>query len=342
VASTALLATHFFTHNTALIPLTILAATLAPCIAALTIIWLVARRATQREFVRLLTSMDDGSQVLIEGVPRARLGRARRATFESGTGQDSGELRFLPGQHVEVLEPGTNLILRSFLSSDGPATATTRYGIVYLAKVRHASCGPSLGDAAAGEVTGGPPPNAGLGSAELVEPISVESTHYPPPLWPRPPYRQAQKPVLDAEEAKRRWRRRLIIGALLTVAAVVWNIAAMLGGSINDYGIPFTASVDSVQCPNNRCSVGVEYIQPNGEYWRDYYDGVVPNRIHELPGGTQSMTLYWFPADDQVDESDSLGWDIGLMIGGDLILGAVALAVLGSASDIRRQAKARP
>jgi hypothetical protein len=158
-----------------------------------------------------------------------------------------------------------------------------------------------------------------------------------PVVWSRA--RPVRKRVMDRVEARRRWRRRLIVaGALLTLAAG-WT-AIGIGTSIDDYGVAVRATVDQEQCTKGKCTVLLDYTQPNGDsYADDEFDGIAPSAIHTGPNGTRYMTIWWFSSDDSVDTSDYFWSDIGVLIGSDLILGLIAFAVLWSGRDIRRQAK---
>jgi hypothetical protein len=145
--------------------------------------------------------------------------------------------------------------------------------------------------------------------------------------------------IMDRSEARRKWRIRLVIVGVLIVGAAIWN-AIGITGSIADYGVAFGAEVQSQQCSNGRCSVDLQYTQPNGEViTSDHYDGVKASRIHVRPNGTRYMTLYWFSSDDTTDKDNPFWSDIAGGVGSDLVIGLVIFAVLFSARDIRRQAK---
>jgi hypothetical protein len=155
---------------------------------------------------------------------------------------------------------------------------------------------------------------------------------------PTPPER-----ILDQAEAKRKWRRRLVIAWFLVAGAVIWNFIG-IKGAVSDYGVAFSAGVQSQQCSDGRCSVDLQqYTQPNGEVVTDdHYDGVSASRIHVRPDGSRYMTLYWFSSDDSTATDNQFWSDVWGGTVSDAVIGLILFAVLFSGRHIRRQAKQRP
>jgi hypothetical protein len=157
--------------------------------------------------------------------------------------------------------------------------------------------------------------------------------------WRRP----ASERIMDQSEAKRRWRRRLTIAAVLAAGAALFTVGGVRA-LIHLHAIPFTARVQSEQCSGGHCSVEVNFTQPNGESYTDFpFDPVSQSRIHLLPSGQQVLTLYWFPSNgDDVETETGFWYAFGDLVGIDLILLGVAIGVLYSGRFIRRQAKQPP
>jgi hypothetical protein len=81
---------------------------------------------------------------------------------------------------------------------------------------------------------------------------------------------------MDRSEAKRKWKRRLII--VWIVVAVAVGIAAIgIRASISDYGVPLSATVaQQMLCSGGKCTVLLDFTPPNGERWTAVqFDGVM-------------------------------------------------------------------
>jgi hypothetical protein len=141
-------------------------------------------------------------------------------------------------------------------------------------------------------------------------------------------------------EAKRKWRRRRNIAAVLGVVAVLWTVGGVRY-AITQHAVPFTAKVDSEQCSGRHCDVFTDFTTPNGEPYTQFeFDPVSQSRIHVLPSGQRVLTLYWFPSNnDYVDTETGFWYIVGDLVGIDFILVGAALVVLYSGRKYRRQAK---
>jgi hypothetical protein len=143
---------------------------------------------------------------------------------------------------------------------------------------------------------------------------------------------------MDRSEAKRKWKRRLII-AWIVVAVGVGIAALGIRATISDYGVPFSATVVDQQCPDAECTVDLVYTQPDGERLPYQFLGVDVSRIHQQ-GQTRTMTIYRFSSWDDVSVDNNQWVDdvIGLAVV-EVIPVLIVFAILFSGRHIRRQAK---
>jgi hypothetical protein len=143
---------------------------------------------------------------------------------------------------------------------------------------------------------------------------------------------------MDRSEAKRKWKRRLII-AWIVVAIGVGIAALGIRAAISDYGVPFSATVVDQQCDAAGCPVDLVYTLPDGERLSYQFLGVDASRIHQQ-GQTRTMTLYRFSSWDDVSV-DNNHWvaDVIWLAVVEVIPVLIVFAILFSGRHIRRQAK---
>lgn len=145
--------------------------------------------------------------------------------------------------------------------------------------------------------------------------------------------------IMDQPEAKRKWKRRLII--VWAVVAVGAGIAALgIRAAISDYGVPFSATVVDQDCSGTECNVTLEYTQPNGERLPYQFEGVDASRIHQQ-GQTRTMTIYRFSSWDDVSVDNQWVDDVIGLVAVEAIPVLIVLAILFSGRHLRRQAKGR-
>jgi len=152
---------------------------------------------------------------------------------------------------------------------------------------------------------------------------------------------QRKSRTMDDAEAKKKWKRRQVVLAIL--AALAGLIA--LGGGItafDDRSQAFTATVDSQHCSQGVCGIDVDYTQPNGEQFTDNFDGVDIHRIHVYPDGYRVITLYWYPSGDRVDVTGLFWGDVFGPLVALAVIGLLAFGVRFTGRNIRRQAKNAP
>jgi hypothetical protein len=145
---------------------------------------------------------------------------------------------------------------------------------------------------------------------------------------------------MDQSEAKRKWRRRLVLIWVLVALAAVWLVVGYVI-MLHDYTLPVTATVNSEQCPTTSCDVYLTYVPRDGSPLNsDYWTGIPSGRIHVLDTGGRVVTLYYHTSNGSVTDTPSQFWDVvEIEAIGLLIIGIALIFTIRGGQNIRRQAK---